>query len=48
MSSSVLLAKLLSLYLEDEFGIEISYMDLMSVRKPIPEDIYTKVLDARS
>lgn len=48
MSSSVLLAKLLSLYLEDEFGIEISYMDLMSVRKPIPEDIYAKVLEAKS
>lgn len=43
MSSSVLLAKLLSLYLFETYGIELSYMDLMSVRTPISEDIYSYI-----
>ena len=43
MSSDVLLSKLLSLYLFDTYGIEISHMDLMSVRNPLPDIEYQLV-----
>lgn len=48
MSSSVLLSKLLNLYIYEEFGIEISYMDLMSVREPLSDDIYKCVQMAKA
>lgn len=47
MSSSVLLAKILSLYLYEEFGLEISYMDLLSFRNTISNEVYAKVQLAR-
>lgn len=47
MSSNVLLAKLLNLYLFETYGIEISYLDLMSVRKPLDDSIYQYVLKGR-
>lgn len=47
MSSNVLLAKLLSLYLFETYGIELSYMDLMSVRTPISEDIYSYIQQSK-
>lgn len=48
MSASVLLAKLLSLYLYEEYQLDIAYMDLMSIRTPLNDDLYSKVLEAKS
>lgn len=48
MSASVLLAKLLSLYLFEEYQLDISYMDLMSIRTPLDDEIYQKVLTAKA
>lgn len=47
MNESVLLAKILSLYLLEEYGLELSFMDLMSVRKKMSDEYYEKVLEAR-
>lgn len=47
MSSNVLLAKLLTIYIEEMYGIEISYMDLMSVRTTLKEALYQYVLLAK-
>ena len=48
MSSNVLLSKLLNLYIYEEFGVEISYMDLMSIRTPLSDNIYLYVQKART
>jgi hypothetical protein len=47
MNESVLLAKILSLYLFDTYGIELSFMDLMSIRTPMLDEDYEKVLEAK-
>lgn len=47
MNESVLLAKLLSIYLFEEFGIELSFMDLMSIRYKMSDECYNKVIQAR-
>lgn len=47
MSANVLLAKILALYIFDTFGVEIPYMDLMSIRKPLSEDYYKYVLSGK-
>lgn len=47
MNESTLLAKILSLYLYETYGIELSYMDLMSVRTPMLDEDYEKVLEAK-
>lgn len=47
MNESVLLAKILCLYLLEEFGLELSFMDLMSIRKKMSDEDYNKVLKAR-
>lgn len=47
MNEDVLLAKILSLYLLEEFNLELSFMDLMSVRKKMPDESYGKVLKAK-
>lgn len=48
MSSNVLLSKLLNLYIYEEFGLELSYMDLMSIRSPLPDEIYYYVQQAKT
>lgn len=47
MRGTVLLAKLLNLYLLEEYDLEVSFMDLFSIRETLPKDIYSKVLEAR-
>lgn len=47
MNESILLAKILCLYLLEEFGLELSFMDLMSVRKKMSDEDYDKVVKAR-
>lgn len=47
MSSDVLLGKILSLYLYETYGIELSFIDLMSIRNPISEEVYAKVCEAK-
>lgn len=48
MSSEVLLAKLLGLYIYEEFGIVIPYMDLLSWRKILSDELYEYVLKGRA
>lgn len=47
MSSNVLLAKLLNLYIAETYGITISYMDLMSIRKVLSNHYYQYTLLAK-
>lgn len=47
MSAEVLLAKLLSLYLEEEYGLEVPFMDLMSIKRKLPDHIYSYILQAK-
>lgn len=47
MSSKVLLAKLLNLYIYDTYGIEISYMTLMSVREKLSDKYYKYIQESR-
>ena len=44
MSANVLLAKLLALYIYDTFNVEIPYIDLMSVRSPLSDELYQYVI----
>ena len=48
MSSKVLLAKLLNLYIFDTYGIEISYMTLLSIREKLPDKYYKYIQDSRT
>lgn len=48
MSCNVLLAKLLNLYIFEEYGKELSYLSLLSVRNPLSKEDYEYVLKARS
>jgi KaiC/GvpD/RAD55 family RecA-like ATPase len=43
MSSELLLAKLMCLYIYEEFGVVISYTDLMSWESILPDDSYEYV-----
>ena len=47
MRGTVLLAKLLNLYLWETYGLNVSFMDIFSIREPLPEPIYEKVLEAK-
>lgn len=47
MSSSVLLSKILSLYVYEEFGVELSFMDLMSVKEKLSDSDYMYIQKAR-
>ena len=48
MSSEVLLAKLLCLWLYDEYKIVVSYSEIMSWTKRLSDDLYEKVLSGKS
>ena len=48
MRGTVLLAKLLNLYLWETYGLEVSFMDIFSIREPLPQHIYSKVLEAKA
>lgn len=48
MSSKVLLAKLLNLYIFDTYGIEISYMTLLSIREKLPDKYYKYIQDSKA
>ena len=48
MSSEVLLAKLLCLWLYDEYKIVVSYSEIMSWTKQLSDDLYEKVLSGKS
>lgn len=43
MSSELLLAKLMCLYIYEEFGVVISYTDLMSWESVLPDNLYEYV-----
>ena len=47
MSSNVLLGKLLNLYIAETYGVVISYMDLMSIRKVLSDHYYQYILLAK-
>lgn len=47
LSANTLLAKLLSLYLYETCGIEVTYMQLMSFTNKLPDDIHKYVIEAR-
>ena len=47
LSANTLLAKLLSLYLYETYGIEVTYMQLMSFTNKLPDDIHKYVIEAR-
>lgn len=48
IGASTLLAKILSLYLWEEFGVELTYMQLLSFSKKLPDDIYEYVIKAKA
>lgn len=47
MSESLLLAKLLCLYIYEEFGDVISYSELMSWQRTLSDNKYNEVKHAR-
>ena len=47
MSANVLLSKLLSLYIEETYGIELSFLDLMSVRNKLSDEKYQYVKESK-
>jgi len=47
MRGTVLLAKLLNLYMWETYGLDISFMDIFSIRETISDEVYSKVLEAR-
>lgn len=48
MSSNVLLAKILNLYLAEVYGIEISYMELLSIKSTLDDQKYQYILLAKA
>ena len=48
MRGTILLAKLLNLYLWETYNIEVSFMDLFSIRNPLSDEVYQKVLEAKA
>ena len=48
MRGTVLLAKLLNLYLWETYHLDVSFMDIFSIREPLPEAVYSKVVEAKS
>lgn len=48
MRGTVLLAKLLNLYLWEIYGLDVSFMDIFSIREPLPPHIYDKVIEAKA
>lgn len=47
ISASTLLAKILCLYLEEVYGIQITYMQLLSFINTLPDDLYKYVQEAK-
>ena len=47
MRGTVLLAKLLNLYMWETYQLDISFMDIFSIREPLSKEIYDKVLEAK-
>lgn len=47
LSANTLLAKLLSLYIYETYGIELTYMQLLSFTDKLPDDAYKYVLEAK-
>lgn len=47
LSANTLLAKLLSLYLYETYGVEVTYMQLMSLTSKLPDEIHQYVVKAR-
>ena len=48
LGASTLLAKLLSLYIEETFGVELTYMQLLSFIDKLTDEQYQYVQQAQS
>ena len=47
MRGTVLLAKLLNLYLWEVYNLDVSFMDIFSIREPLSKSIYEKIIEAK-